>query len=62
MRKHAPDEALIMLVGNKVDLVKEEDNLRQVSHRVSRKLEVRRYMGMITSQWAFGAKMTSYQR
>lgn len=33
MRKHAPEEALIMLVGNKVDLVKEEDNLRQVSHR-----------------------------
>ena len=35
VRRHAPDDAVIMLVGNKVDIVKEEGDLRQVTQQVN---------------------------
>ena len=34
VRRHAPDDAVIMLVGNKVDLVKEQAELREVTQQV----------------------------
>lgn len=33
VRRHAPDDAVIMLVGNKVDIVKEQADLRQVTQQ-----------------------------
>ena len=38
VRKYAPDEAVLMLVGNKVDLVKEDETLRCVTAQVSKKI------------------------
>ena len=37
VRKYAPDEAVLMLVGNKVDLVREDETLRCVTSQVSKK-------------------------
>ena len=38
VRKYAPDEAVLMLVGNKVDLVREDETLRCVTSQVSKKI------------------------
>lgn len=33
VRKHSPEDIVIMVVGNKLDLVKEEENLRRVTRQ-----------------------------
>ena len=34
VRKYSPEEAVIMLVGNKVDLLKEDETLRRITPQV----------------------------